>query len=245
MSSPSEEVWLSLYPEIRAKGNLTAAILGECEQLQSVDLTVGRRSIGWAHLELQDRFVQMACGIRERVLSTELWHAGVQYVKAGLTDFKVACALANAWLIDKADLRSLEKNFGQIEILPGAFEFEAGRGVDYAWNRQLNGSNPEVVRAFKEAATRPMLRQLFPFTSHSTVRFSRVTGVPYALDLPYIEALGESVYVGRIASPNTFTPGEVLVRGTIIEAIAAILQVLPQDLKPARNGTAKDIGAGS
>jgi hypothetical protein len=138
-----------------------------------------------------------------------------------------------------------QQNFSRIEILPGAFEFEAGRGVDYAWNQKLNGPNAEVVRAFEEAATQPMLRQLFPFTSHRTVRFSRVTGYPYTWDIPSIEPLGEGVYVAHSASPNIFIPGKVLVRGTIVEAIAAILQVLPQDLAPARNGAAEDSVAGA
>jgi len=92
-------------------------------------------SIGWARLELQDRFVQMACGIRERMLSSQLWHAGVQYARADTTEFKVAGALVKAWLIDRIDLSGLEKKFGRIEIAPGAVEFEAGRAVDYAWNQ--------------------------------------------------------------------------------------------------------------
>jgi hypothetical protein len=119
-------------------------------------------------------------------------------------------------------------------------DHECRNHYDYAWNQQLNGSNPELVRAFQEAAAQPMLRQLFPLTSHHTVRFSRVTGFPYTMDLPYIEALGDSVYVARRASPSMLTPGDMLVRGTIFEATTAILEVLPQDLAPARNGTAKD-----
>lgn len=245
MSSSSEKVWLNLYPEISDQGSLTKAILAECKPLQSVDLAVGTMSIGWAYFELQDRFVQIACGISERVLITQLWHAGVHYAKAGPTEFKVACALVKAWLIERADLDGLGKNFGSIEISSGAYKFGAGKAVDYAWDQQLNGSNPEFVKAFQEAASRPVLRQLLPLTSHQTIRFSRVTGFPYTMDVPYIEALGHSDYVARRASPNMFTPGDILKRGTIFEAVAAILQILPADLAPARNGTANDWVIGS
>jgi hypothetical protein len=126
--------------------------------------------------------------------------------------------------------------------LPHPFQLEDAEQPDkclsgFSFGYQPH-SKPELIQAFQEAALQPLLlRQLFPLASHNMARFSPVTGCPYTMDLPYIEALGNSVYVARHAVSNMFTLGEVIVRGTILEATAAILRVLPQDLAPARNGS--------
>jgi hypothetical protein len=97
-----------------------------------------------------------------------------------------------------------------------------------------------IIRPVVEAAhAEPALRQLFPFTSHWSLHFTRCTGVPYSRDIPFIAPLGGGRYrVGDPTHGNTL--GET---DDPRHAISFVLDHLPASCGPAVAGTADDLTA--
>lgn len=86
-----------------------------------------------------------------------------------------------------------------------AHEYGPADFVSYVWSRLQKAWNPEETCALavgfrkldpliQEAAKRPELRQLRPFTSHFSRGFSRTTGYPFSRDCPYARPAGEDLY---------------------------------------------------
>ena len=90
----------------------------------------------------------------------------------------------------------------------------------------------DVIEA---AHTNPALRQLFPYTSHSSLSFSACTGFPYTPRVPRID-LGDHGYVVR-----THLFGDILGEAdTPEQAVAIVVAHLPPGVGPAVAGTADD-----
>ena len=78
----------------------------------------------------------------------------------------------------------------------------------------------------------PLLRQLFPYTSHATLCFSTCTGYPYSAEIPCIEP-SEDGYVLRTLA------GQVIGRAANAQiAIELLLAHVPAQTGPAVAGTA-------
>ena len=88
----------------------------------------------------------------------------------------------------------------------------------------------------REAAKRPELRQLRPFTSLFTLCFSRTTGYPFTRDCPHAEPTGKDLY--RVTSAD----GSVLLDGAdAVQAVDALVAALPPNCRPTIQGTAEDL----
>ncbi|HEY7222818.1 MAG TPA: DUF6193 family natural product biosynthesis protein [Micromonosporaceae bacterium] len=89
----------------------------------------------------------------------------------------------------------------------------------------------DVIEA---AYAEPMLRQLFPYSSHASLCFSACTGLPYSEGIPRIDLDGHG-YVIR-----AWLFGDVLGEAETPQgALAIVLAHLPPDLGPAVEGTAE------
>jgi hypothetical protein len=111
--------------------------------------------------------------------------------------------------------------------------------VDAAWEQLVRWLSNEssVMRALlplvMEAARRPQLRQLYPFTSHDTLCFSRTTGFPYTTDCPMAAPDGDGGF--RVMQYG----GDSLGTGSAHEAADLLVQHLPSNCGPAVDATAE------
>jgi hypothetical protein len=82
------------------------------------------------------------------------------------------------------------------------------------------------------AHARPVLRQLFPYTSHASLCFSTCTGFPYSDDIPRVDP-GERGYVLRGLADEVIGEAD-----DADGAIDLLLAHLPAGVGPAVAGTA-------
>jgi hypothetical protein len=86
------------------------------------------------------------------------------------------------------------------------------------------------------AYAEPTLRQLYPYTSHWSLRFSTTTGFPFSPDAVCMELTPDSRFLVK-----TSFHGVVLgQRATAEEAVSLAVTHLPRDLGPAMDGAYDD-----
>jgi hypothetical protein len=104
--------------------------------------------------------------------------------------------------------------------------------------RRLGKNNKEYspIPFINAAMKKPELRQLFPFTSLSTLCFSRTTGYPFfTKDCPSVASQGNGKYCVYASGSH-----EVIGEGTIDEVLEIAIKHLPPNCGAAVNGTADD-----
>ncbi|MFI9787949.1 DUF6193 family natural product biosynthesis protein [Kitasatospora sp. NPDC051984] len=122
------------------------------------------------------------------------------------------------------------------QVVESQWQFKRAEAaaMEYSW--------ADSYRQLIEAAyTEPVLRALYPFTSHWGLRFSTTTGPLMAAVGPVVSANGDGDFgVGTgILAPNLgrFT--------TAAEAVACAVRELPSDIGPVILGSAlRPMGAG-
>lgn len=234
-----------LYPELAAHGQLARAI--EAAADLAVDLgTVSpnerdpRRS---AHVDsrVPDR-KPMAIGIGavERWFLVIGWSRGVQLVWGATPDLAQAVRAAAAWRRGACldDIHEAAPFF-KVSALARAHERGPADAVAERWRSLRGVLSPDerlLADLIEAAYAVPLLRQLFPYTSHLSLGFSTCTGFPYTDDIPRIDPGEHGGYVLR----NRFL-GDVIAEADDAEsAIAILLTHLPAGVGPARAGTADD-----
>ena len=85
-----------------------------------------------------------------------------------------------------------------------------------------------------EAANRPELRRLYPFTSVETLHFSRTTGFPFTRDCPFAVPI-EGGRFRVMAADRKLVLGE----GDAVQAADMLVANLPRNCGPAIHGTAE------
>jgi len=98
--------------------------------------------------------------------------------------------------------------------------------IDEQWNRLARDSDPQVRHIVEIAASYPSLRRLWPFASHSNLRFSRHTTYPYDLDLPYVLTSPDGSYEARGGDHSQ------LGRGELREVVAMVASAMEEILIP-------------
>lgn len=110
-----------------------------------------------------------------------------------------------------------------------------------AWADRLERLGPEVSRlgtvAVLEAAHEdPLLRQLYPYTSHCHVHLSSTTRFPYEVAVPFVIPLPD----GRFRVMRRDPSGEVGEVATAGEAVALVVAHAPPRLRLAATGLPMD-----
>ncbi len=103
----------------------------------------------------------------------------------------------------------------------------------WKWLRS-NPDSEQLGILIEEAASRPELRELYPFMSLSRLRFSRTTLDPYTLDEPYVRPLESGKYTVYLGS------GEEIGAMEAKEAIDEVVKRLVQPHKPAESRRARE-----
>ena len=104
--------------------------------------------------------------------------------------------------------------------------------AEYLVQFQNNENMSELVPLFEEAIVDPILCQLRPFTSHSTLRLSRCMLFPFSMDCPWAESIYDQEGLYRAFDRY----GNELGIGNAKEVIKMLADVIPPHYVPAVEG---------
>jgi uncharacterized protein DUF6193 len=238
----------SLYPDLAQMGGLSQALQRVFEEL-SVDLSVvkvdGVVSPGWAFVREESRHSQVVIALNERNFHVDFWYQGVQYGSGGTSDLTEIAQAAVAFHLEKASTSEIASRF--VWLKPDKHVVSHERGADFfvteSWQdleRWLVLDKPAhldgLLPLFLEAAKRPELRRLLPFTSMNRLCFSRTTGYRYSYDCPLAWPVKGGSF--RVGSADEQT---VLGEGDAARAADILAANLPQNCGPAIHGTKEDL----
>lgn len=240
----------ALYRELAYPGQLAAAIraaaaelaldLGTVDAGASVDSSVPDRkpmkiSIG---------------GVEHDLFLIEGVSPGVALVSGATQDLREVVRAAAGWRRG-ASLDEIQQAapFVQFRDLareqggPADAVAEQWRWLRDRWGR--DDRRPYVADLIEAAYAAPQLRQLYPYTSHFTLRFSTRAG-PYGDDIPCIQPWPEEKVYGLrqcdgYVLRNRLMGGDVIGEADDAEsAITVLLAHLPANVGPAVAGTADE-----
>lgn len=230
-----------LYPDLVEAGGLNELLSKAFIEIGS-SLTILRNDSDglpfyYGRIEHGIRFSQVYIGADKRLFLFDFWRDGVLLANGRTPDLLETVTPINRWVGSDCPLTDLEE-FPYIEIRDEAWGFEEGREVEMRWEMYLNSIGddfPQLTDFVMAAAESLPLRQLFPYTSLDTFRFSRCTGYPFTRDTPYVRPRPDGRY-------DVTANGAVVGRGDAEVAVGLVVAHLPPDCGPAVRGTAETIG---
>lgn len=240
----AKQVDADLYPDVNAAGSLADA-LGQA--LRKIGSPLKSEStinfLVFAEVRNESRFCQMYIVARERLFTFDFWTTGVAYGKGACSDLNEAAEAIHFWIIEAPDIAAMQNRFKFFMPTEQGLAHETGKAVEHQWDRLVTTwATPEnaafafsPLRLIQAVSQRAELRQLFPFTSMSSLHFSRTTGYPFTRDCPFATPIGDGRF--RAYSPS----GELIGEGNAEEVIGMLIANLPVDCGPAVNGTADDL----
>lgn len=252
----------TMYPELEKVGGLQNAIDIEFEKLNS-NLRVTRDSdldkipLTFALIKNEQKFSQVYIGAEEKLYLPDFWKEGVCLAHGQTDNISKLAQVLDFWLCNDITTKELADKFNFVVPNDKAFAFDGNNEVEYTWNLILQDqSRAELYDFLKIAIKDDVLNKLFPFTSLYTLCFSRCTGYPYDTDdLPNVtpkqfENFAPVEREKSIAIQNrnkseaqflvTKNKSEYLGEGNAEEAIRIVKANLPDNILPARKGTADD-----
>ena len=236
-----------LYRDLAEIGGLSPALQRTFHEL-SVNLNLVRiaevDSLWYAFIREGRRFSQVVTALNERKFNINFWYQGVEYGSGWTSDLKEVARAAAVFHLERPSISEISARFVWLKPDPLAASHERGAEffVTEKWRSlerlvedprsHMDGLLPLI----REAAKRPELRRLLPFTSLSRLCFSRTTGYPYTHDCP----LGWPVKSGlfRVVAADERT---VLGEGDAPRAADLLVANLPQNCGPAVHGTRDDL----
>jgi uncharacterized protein DUF6193 len=184
----------------------------------------------------------VALAAHRRLFFVNLEARGVILASGSTTDLVDMVRAVAHWVRTTCLLREITLSFPFLTPLEDAESYERGDEVQHRWRRYLSDPTFPVIEVrtvlapvIAAAATRRELRQLFPFTSHSTLCFSRCTGYPYTFDIPAVVPIGPNEFEVRARG------GVVLGRGDAVTAVDLVVGYLPANCGPAVPGSSDDL----
>ncbi|MEZ6093178.1 MAG: DUF6193 family natural product biosynthesis protein [Pirellulaceae bacterium] len=226
-----------LYADIMDAGGLVAAVQQSLARNESPLSATGipeSRFPVYARVELGDRFSQIYVAAEERLFLFDIWRDGVMYGNGRTADIDEMTRAITNWVGDNSEVSEI----GQlpcIQLVDNAHVYDSGNEVEHRWNRYLSDTDPylrDLMPFIKLAAQHPVLRSLFPYTSHLTFCFSRCTGYPFSYDCPHVTPNGTGQFsVGQHG-------GQVLGTGDADLTLSLVVNNLPANCGAAIRGTA-------
>lgn len=244
---------VDLYPEVGAAGDLSNALGKALADVGSpLQAAAQINFIPFARTESGSRFCQMYIAAHERLFIFDFWFKGVSYGRGSSSSLNEAAQAMHFWIIEQPDIAQMQKRFSFFEPEEKAIAHEAGRAVEFQWERLLktwarDETNRDAISPLpliEAAMKQPELRQLYPFTSLYTLHFSRTTGYPFTNDCPFAGPIGNGRFRVYRPSPPMSDPehmGEVIGEGNAEETVAMLVSNLPPNCGPAVEGTATDL----
>ncbi|MGW0552413.1 DUF6193 family natural product biosynthesis protein [Streptomyces altiplanensis] len=234
----------NLYPDLAAAGSLGAALEQVAADL-GVDLVImpgdwgSSSSAGIASSVPQRRPLSVHIGAERRWFGFSGWSQGVELITGGAEDLGAVVRAGAAWGAGRT-LRELKEElpFVCFSELAEAHERGPAAAVEVQWRliqEQADSAPhfPEFGQLVEAAHGEPLLRQLFPASSHWTLCFNTSTGSPSRPEVAIAPSYGGSPY--RV---QRFPHGGVLGEAaTANDAVALAVTHLRHDVGPAVAGT--------
>jgi hypothetical protein len=252
----------TMYPELEKVGGLQNAIDIEFEKLNS-DLRVTRDSdldiipLTFALITNGQKFSQVYIGAEEKLYLPDFWKEGVCLAHGQTDNISDLGQVLEFWLSNNITTRELATKFSFVVPNDKAFAFDENNEVKYTWNLILQDEYRAELNDFVKIAIKDeVLNKLFPFTSLYTLCFSRCTGYPYDTnDLPNVTPKQFENFAPIQGEKNTTVQdrnkleaqfvvtknkSEYLGEGNVEEALRIVKENLPDNVQPARKGTADE-----
>lgn len=240
MSDPP--IQRELYADIIDAGGLVAAVQVSLARYGSPLQVTGipaSRFPTYARIQLHNRFSQIYIAANERLFLFDIWRDGVMYGNGCTAHIDEMIVAIIQWVGNNQTVAEIGQ-LGCIDLVDTAHIYDEGNEVEFQWQAYLSNTDPyrrSLMPFLILAARQPKLRALFPFTSLTTLCFSRCTGYPFTADCPYVTPDGNGNFVvGKQGSRD-------LGIGDADLALSLVLDNLPAGCGPAVRGTAEKLEA--
>lgn len=255
----------TMYPELKKAGGLANAIDIEFEKLSSILKVVVDRNhdkipLTYARVENANKFSQIYIAAKEKIYLPDFWRDGVCLAQGSTNSISELVKALDYWLTQNVSTHELTKQFNFIQPSGKAEAFDANKEVEFTWNFLVAEDDSSGLKDFVKLANKDeVLNKLFPFTSLYTLCFSRCTGYPFdTQDLPNVTPIEyihffmskDTAEYAKIRRSNTVLNSKIYVvtknktqyigEGNASEALKIVLDNLPNNIEPARKGTADD-----
>lgn len=254
-----------MYPELEKMGGLANAINLEFEKLHSTLKVVGDENndkipVTYARVENGNKFSQIYLAAEEKLYLPDFWRDGVCLAHGSIASISDLAQAVLYWLTQNVSTQELSKQFNFVQPNDKAKAFDENKEVEYMWKCLVSEDDTLGLKEFIDLASKDeFLNKLFPFTSLYTLCFSKCTGFPFdTTDLPNVTPIeyihfalpkntSEYAKVRHVASASnnklyviTKNKTQYVGEGNAIESLKIVRDNLPNDIKPARKGTADD-----
>lgn len=239
----------TLYPDVAAAGTLSNALDRALADLGSELRVAGELPfLVYARVARGSRQCQMYIAAHERLFIFDFWTKGVTYGEGSCGSLEDAAHAIHYWIVDEPNIADMQRRFGFFVPAEEGMAHEAGRAVDYQWEKLTHSWSSTEEKTSDAMSPLPLiraasrhreLRQLFPFTSLYSLRFSRTTGWPFTNDCPFAIPIGDGRFRAYVATDRE-EASNVLGEGDADEVAAILVANLPPNCGPAVDGTADD-----
>ena len=251
-----------MYPELEKVGGLQNAIDIEFEKLNSdlrvtKDTNLEKLPFTYARIEKGQKFSQVYIGSEEKIYLPDFWKEGVCLAHGKTKNIAELGQALDFWLCNNITTKELANKFSFVIPNHKATAFDENKEVEYTWNCILQDKSRAEIHDFVTLAIKDeVLSKLFPFTSLYTLCFSRCTGYPYDTnDLPNVTpklfenfastiiektSTHQDTEISEVQFVVTKNRGEYIGVGNAEVALQIVKANLPDNVKPARKGTADD-----
>jgi hypothetical protein len=231
------EKTIALYPDLAAVGGLAAALRFALQAMKSPSevtaLPKEHRFVAYARVERGVRASQVYIAADERLFLNDFWRDGVNFGNGCTPQLAETARSIHEWIANECSIERLISAFDFVKLSDAAWSYDRGTEVEDRWRLYLDHVGfPELAAIVAEAATRPELRQLFPYTSLNRSCFGRCTGYPFTRDTPHVEPAAGGVY--NVLGPD----GRLLGHGDAKAAADILVANLPSHCGSAVRGTA-------
>lgn len=227
-----------LYPEA-AGGGLSRLLRVELDRIGSgidVSWPLNERAM-WSAASRGQRNVSVVSSLEQRAFHVTLWAEGVEYLAGWAPELPEVAAAIDRWLHeDVPGAEEIAARFPFLDYDEFAQAYERGDAIEKRWRGLLESGGPAFAGMrplIEAAATEPSLRQLFPFTSHDGLCFSRWVGYPFSDDLPHAAPHQGRFLVWRPRPGEGLSerPEDLLGEGDASRAVELLVAALPQPLE--------------
>lgn len=236
-----------LYPEIVIAGGLVKALNLSLEKNNSSFLCIennlfGETNLTSAILKNKNHSSQIYIASEKKLYLFDFWENGVCLGFGKINDIHSLTRIIDYWLRCDLTIKDLIEKYSFISANDIANSYYDNKEVEYQWNKILKDdyiTQVGLIEFVELAIKDEILSKLFPFTSMTTLRFSRCTGFPYTNDTPTVTPIGNKSF--KVNSTFEIDNDEnYLGKGTAIEVLKIVKNNLPYNISPAVKGTAND-----
>jgi hypothetical protein len=237
------------HPDVAAYGSLASALLAKAAELA---LEIGEVTEEAGRDRLYNARVASKTPFRDELSMTTVragnvmglwliggWSQGIELITGITDDLGEVVRAARLWG-DGTSVRDIERQVPFVRLPRLALAAEEGpeRIVTEQWRHIHEQAQkmdwPERKLLIEAAYKEPKLRQLYPYISHYSLRFSTTTGQPLSPDCVVVDAVPGEPYV---VSPDWLEGPDLGEAATAEEAVALAVCYLPDDLGPAVAGS--------